>query len=170
MWARRRGWNSSTTRSDTVYDTKYWFLRYYFAMIVVDTNVFVGACMGMGASAQVIAHCLSGKLVPVMGSALMLEYEDVLSRASLFEGCRLDADERDELLDVFLGQSRWVKTYFSWRPNLRDEADNHVVELAVASGASHIVTWNIRDFTAMELRFPLLHLATPPELLKELKV
>ncbi len=63
---------------------------------------------------------------------------------------------------------RWVKTYFSWRPNLRDEADNHVVELAVASGATHIVTWNTRDFAAMELRFPLLRLATPPELLKEL--
>jgi len=104
-----------------------------------------------------------------MGSSLFLEYEDVLSRPALFEKCRLDASERDELLDAFLGQCKWVKTYFLWRPNLRDEADNHVVELAVASGASHIVTWNIKDFAAMELRFPLLRLATPPDLLKELK-
>jgi putative PIN family toxin of toxin-antitoxin system len=137
-------------------------------MIVIDTNVYVGACMGVDASAQVIRHCLSGKFTPAMGSALLMEYEDVLSRSALFDNSRLNAGERDELLDIFLASCRWVKTYFSWRPNLRDEADNHVVELAVASGATHIVTWNTRDFAAMELRFPLLRLATPPELLKEL--
>ncbi len=47
-------------------------------MIVIDTNVFVGACMGVGASAQVIRHCLSGKFTPAMGSALLMEYEDEL--------------------------------------------------------------------------------------------
>lgn len=137
-------------------------------MIVIDTNVFVGACKGVGASAQIIEHCLTGRLQPVMGSALTLEYEDVLSRKALFEDCRLDGIERDELFDIFLARCRWVKTYYTWRPNLRDEADNHVVELAVASAASHIVTWNTRDFAAMESRFPLLRLATPPKFLKEL--
>ena len=137
-------------------------------MIVIDTNVFVGACMGMGPSARLIECCLTGKLKPAMGSALFMEYEDVLSRSQLFEAARLTALERDELLDIFLAQARWVKTYFSWRPNLRDEADNHVVELAIASAASHIVTWNIKDFAAMELRFPMLRIATPVEFLKEL--
>jgi putative PIN family toxin of toxin-antitoxin system len=137
-------------------------------MIVLDTNVFVGACMGQGPSARIVERCLRGHATPAMGSALLLEYEDVLSRASLFQGCRLDAGEREELLDIFLASCAWVKTYFLWRPNLRDEADNHVVELAVACGASHIVTWNTRDFAAMELRFPLLRLATPPEFLKEM--
>lgn len=137
-------------------------------MIVLDTNVFVGACMGQGPSAQLVGRCLRGQAVPAMGSALLLEYEDVLSRAALFQGCRLDAGEREELLDIFLARCTWVKTYFSWRPNLRDEADNHVVELAVACGASHIVTWNTRDFAAMELRFPLLRLATPADFLKEM--
>ena len=125
--------------------------------------------MGTGASAQIIAHCLSGRLAPAVGSALMLEYEDVMSRSALFEGCRLDAFERDDLLDVFLASARWRKTYFSWRPNLRDEGDNHVVELAVACGAMHIVTWNTRDFSARALRFPLLRLATPIKFLKEMK-
>ncbi|MDR0478972.1 MAG: putative toxin-antitoxin system toxin component, PIN family, partial [Burkholderiaceae bacterium] len=114
-------------------------------MIVVDTNVFVSACMGMGASTRMIELCLQGRLQPIMGSALLLEYEDVLSRPALFIDCRLSAAERDELLDIFLAGCTWTNTYFSWRPNLRDEADNHVVELAVAAGASHIVTWNVRD-------------------------
>jgi hypothetical protein len=36
-------------------------------------------------------------------------------------------------------------TNFLWRPNLPDEADNHVIELAVAGGASAVVTNNVRD-------------------------
>jgi len=137
-------------------------------MIVVDTNVFVGACMGTGASAAVIERCLIGHAMPVMGSALFLEYEDVMARTALFEGCRLNAFERDELLDIFLGKCQWIKTYFSCRPNLRDEGDNqNVLELAVACAATHIVTWNIRVFLSMELRFPRLQIVAPPEFLKE---
>lgn len=137
-------------------------------MIVVDTNVFVGACMGTGASARIVQLCLQGRLHPAMGSALFLEFEDVMAREALFEGCRLNPGQREELLDIFLASCKWIKTYFSWRPNRRDEGDNHVVELAVACAATHIVTWNTRDFSAMELRFPLLRVRTPPELLKEL--
>lgn len=137
-------------------------------MIVLDTNVFVGACMGTGASAKLIELCIQKKVVPAMGSALLSEYEDVMSRESIFESCRLHRAQREELLDIFLDSCRWVKTYFAWRPNLRDEGDNHVVELAVACAASHIVTWNTRDFASMELRFPLLRYNTPPEFLKEL--
>lgn len=136
-------------------------------MIVVDTNVFVGACMGVGASAKVIALCVTGLVKPAMGSALVMEYEDVMARSPLFENCRLDAAERGELLDIFLASCSWVTTYFAWRPNLRDEADNHVVELAVAAGASYIVTRNTPDFANMELRFPQLKIATPPDFLKE---
>jgi putative PIN family toxin of toxin-antitoxin system len=139
-------------------------------MIVLDTNVFVGACLGTGASAKLIALCIQGKMTPAMGSALFTEYEDVMSRESLFESCRLNRAQRLELLDIFLDHCRWVKTYFTWRPNLRDEGDHHVVELAVACGASHIVTWNTRDFASMELRFPLLRYNTPPEFLKELSL
>jgi uncharacterized protein len=137
-------------------------------MIVLDTNVFVGACMGTGASSRLIELCIQGKIAPTMGSALLAEYEDVLSREILFKNCRLSLAQREELLDIFLDSCKWVKTYFSWRPNLRDEGDNHVVELAVAAAATHIVTWNTRDFASMELRFPLLRYNTPPEFLKEL--
>lgn len=124
--------------------------------------------MGTGASARLIELCIQGKITPAMGSALLAEYEDVLSREILFENCRLSVAQREELLDIFLDTCKWVKTYFSWRPNLRDEGDNHVVELAVAAAATHIVTWNTRDFASMELRFPLLRYNTPPEFLKEL--
>jgi predicted nucleic acid-binding protein len=103
-----------------------------------------------------------------MGAALLAELEDVLGRSKLFEKCRLSADEREDLLDIFLASAQWVRVYYGWRPNLRDEGDNHLIELAVASGASAIVTRNVRDFVDMELSFPSIHILTPERFLKEL--
>jgi putative PIN family toxin of toxin-antitoxin system len=137
--------------------------------IVVDTNVFVGACMGTGACRKVIEACLQGRCTPLMSATLLAEYEDVLSRAVLFRRSRLDARERDELLDIFLSGCEWTRVYYLWRPNLSDEADNHLVELAVAGAAQSIVTRNLRDVRAMELRFPRLQLVSPEDFLEELR-
>lgn len=134
---------------------------------VIDTNIFVGACLGTGAANKVIAMCLEGRVQALMGAALMAEYEDVLGRAALFAECRLNAPERAELLDIFTAQTQWVRVYFGWRPNLRDEGDNHLIELAVAGGASYIITRNMRDFGGMELNFPGLRVLTPEHFLKE---
>jgi len=57
--------------------------------------------------------------------------------------------------------------YYLWRPNLPDESDNHLIELAVAGGAEVIVTHNQRDFGRTELRFPGLRVLTPSELIME---
>ena len=35
----------------------------------------------------------------------------------------------------FLSLCEWVPVYYLWRPNLRDEGDNHLIELAVAGRA-----------------------------------
>ena len=137
---------------------------------VIDTNVFIGACLGHGACHAVIAACLEEKLTPLMGVALLSEYEDVLSRTNLFVRSRLTAGERDELLDIYLAVCRWTRIYYGWRPNLRDEGDNHLVELAVAGGANFIVTRNLRDVSRMELMFPDLKVVFPETLLKELKL
>jgi predicted nucleic acid-binding protein len=121
--------------------------------VVIDTNVFAGALLGgTGYNRRVIRACLSGRLKPLMGQALFLEYED----------------ERQELFAAFLSVCEWVQIYFSWRPNLPDEADNHIVELAVAGGAAMIVTNNLRDFQGANLRFPDLRMVAPRELVKEL--
>jgi len=102
-----------------------------------------------------------------MGTALLAEYEDVLGRDALFANCRLNRAERDELLDIFLSVCRWTRIYYGWRPNLPDEADNHLVELAVAGGARAIVTRNLRDVTRMELKFPFLSVISPEAFLEK---
>jgi putative PIN family toxin of toxin-antitoxin system len=136
------------------------------ARCVIDTNVFIGACLGTGAASRVIAACLRGQALPLMGTALLAEYEDVWGRQALFAGCRLDADERGELLDIFLARCEWTRVYFGWRPNLPDEADNHLIELAVAGRASHVVTRNLRDLTRAELAFPGLRCVSPENFLQ----
>lgn len=103
-----------------------------------------------------------------MGAALFAEYEDVLGRADLFESCRLNLAGRDELLDIFLAACTWTRIYFAWRPNLPDEADSHLVELAVAGSARFVVTRNLRDVARMELRFSGLRVMSPEDFLKEM--
>jgi putative PIN family toxin of toxin-antitoxin system len=136
--------------------------------VVLDTNVFVGACLGVGAASRAVAACLRGTVTPLMGTTLFNEYEAVLSRTRVFRRSRLDAREREALLDIFMARCEWVRIYYGWRPNLRDEGDNHLVELAVAGSARMIVTRNLRDLTAMELRFPQLRVCNPERFLQEL--
>ncbi len=135
--------------------------------IVVDTNVFIGACLGTGASNAVVAQCLAGSVLPLMGNALFSEYEDVLARSKLFAKSRLNAGERDELFDIFASICEWIRVYYQWRPNLRDESDNHLIELAVAGNAQYIVTRNIRDLVSGHLAFPHLKIVTPEQYLKD---
>ena len=91
----------------------------------------------------------------------------MLARRELFQRSLISGEERDELWAAFASRCRWVRVYYLWRPNLRDEADNHVVELAVAGRAGAIVTHNTRDFTRTELQFPGLRIVAPGALLAE---
>ena len=64
---------------------------------------------------------------------------------------------------------RWVTVYYRWRPNLPDEADNHLIELAWAGGATAIVTHNVRDVRRGELLLNGLRVLTPAECLEGLQ-
>jgi len=146
-------------------------LCYHFGMmprIVLDTNVFVSALLSPhGASRALLRACLRGRYQPLMGTTLFLEYEAIMAHETLFASCRLTKDEREALLDAFLSVCYWQKVYYAWRPNLPDEADNHLVELAVAGGATAIVTYNTRDFERAELHFPGLGIVRPAALVRE---
>jgi uncharacterized protein len=139
-------------------------------IVVVDTNIFISALLGHegGASRAVLRACLERRLQPLMGTALFTDYESLLARGPLFESCRLDIRQRDALFNAFLSVCRWTNIYYGWRPNLRDEGDNHLVELAVAGGASAIISRNVRDLRSAELHFPGLRTLSPEELLKEI--
>lgn len=137
------------------------------SIIVLDTNVLVAALLRGGGRARVVLRaCLLGHYQPVLGPALLAEYEDVLARTELFTSSVLSGSERAEVFDGFLNRCRWVEVFYAWRPNLPDEADNHLIELAVASQAQAIVTRNLRDVARGELKFPSLRVLTPEQCLE----
>lgn len=119
-------------------------------IVVIDTNVLVaGLRSGGGASREIIRLALTGKIKPIFGNALWLEYEDLLGR-DIWTNSTSDS-ERRQVLSALIKVGQWVTVYYGWRPNLPDEADNHLIELAIAGGADVIITHNIRDIKRGEL-------------------
>jgi putative PIN family toxin of toxin-antitoxin system len=135
--------------------------------VVLDTNVLVSAMLsGGGASRQVLRLCLERAITPLVGAALFAEYEDVLSREPLLQRSRLSRPEREALFDAVMAVSAWTPIYYLWRPNLPDAADDHLVELALAGGASWIVTANVRHLAGGELRIEPIRVAAPETFLR----
>ena len=136
----------------------------------MDTNVFVAALLQpQGQNRNVLRACLTGSARPLMGAALFHEYEDLMHRSDLMKRSPISDSDRKTLFEAFLSVTEWIKVYYLWRPNLPDEADNHLVELAVAGGASIIVTNNLRDIRHGELSFPDLKILNPSQFLEEIQ-
>ena len=135
--------------------------------LVIDTNVFVAALRSEGgASREILRKALQAHYVPLFGNALWLEYEDLLGRPVWTDATT--PDERQQVLAALAKVGRWVTIHYGWRPNLPDEADNHLIELALAGGASAIVTHNVRDVRRGELLLNDLRVLTPAECLEKL--
>ena len=137
---------------------------------VIDTNVFISALMkGDTAPRALLRRCLLGQVKPLIGNALYAEYEDIMAREHVFRNSPVTAEEREALFDAFVAQCQWINIYYRWRPNLRDEADNHLMELAIAGNAQWLITGNTRDFRQHELQFPEIRIATVAEFLQALQ-
>jgi predicted nucleic acid-binding protein len=102
----------------------------------------------------------------VLGPGLLAENDDLLGRTDLFADSVLSPKERNDVLDGFLSPCRRVEVFYARRPNLPDEADNHLIELAVAAQADAIVTRKLRDVSRGELKFPSLRVLTPEHCLE----
>jgi putative PIN family toxin of toxin-antitoxin system len=113
--------------------------------IIMDTNVlFAGLYSSTGASFQILKLLDARRMRPVISTALLFEYEDVLKREQII--LELSHKQVDIILDNICAFSKFQKIYFLWRPYLKDPKDDHVLEVAVASKTKTIVTHNLRDF------------------------
>jgi putative PIN family toxin of toxin-antitoxin system len=134
-------------------------------ILVIDTNVFVaGLRSAGGTSREVLRRALLGRYEPLFGNALWSEYRDLLGLPVW--GDSTSEAERIEVLAALAQRGRWVTVYFGWRPNLPDEADNHLIELALAGNAEAIVTHNLRDIRGGELHLGSLRILTPAQCLE----
>ncbi len=138
--------------------------------VVVATNVLVaGLIGGKGPNREVLRRCLEGGLQPVVGNALYLEYQDLLNRKKIQELCKQTSVSLMEFLDGFAQVCTAVDARYLWRPNLKDEADNHLVELAIAARAAYIITNNVSDFAQAELKQLGYEVITPEQILRLLR-
>ena len=136
--------------------------------IVVDTSVIISALIGKkGSNREILRRCLQGNYKPLMSNTLFLEYEDVSARPRIKKLCPLDKKDIRELLNAFYSICEWVPIYYLWRPNLKDEGDNFLIELAIAGNAEIIVTNNVKDLNNAELVFDSLRVCKPEQILRE---
>lgn len=115
--------------------------------IVLDTNILVAATRNRdGPSFALLQHIRQGKILVCCSPALFLEYEDVLKRPDQLRASGLAISDIDAILAELANLIVPVTTQYQWRPQLRDPADEMVLEAAVNGLAKAIVTYNIKDF------------------------
>ncbi len=135
----------------------------YGAVFVFDTNVVVAAFRSRaGASFRIMQGIIDGRIPGLASVALMLEYEDVLSRDEQLQHFWRTQAEVEQILNVLALRFEPVATYYSWRPVLKDPKDEHVLECALNGRAKAIVTFNTRDFEEGKTQFGIETL-TPSE-------
>jgi predicted nucleic acid-binding protein len=121
-----------------------------------------------GASAALLMAARQGRITPLANVALALEYEAVCRRAEHRLAAGLTPDQVMVFVDALVAMAEPVESHFLWRPQLRDPADEMVLEAAVNGRAEVIVSFNKRDFGAIPARFAVAVL-TPAEAIRKTK-
>jgi putative PIN family toxin of toxin-antitoxin system len=133
--------------------------------IVIDTNVFVSALRSAdGASYRLLSLLGQGRFDLAISEALIHEYEEVAKRT--VKGISLSENEIDRLLNSICFLAIRQPIFLSWRPQLKDPGDEHVLDLAIAAGCRYIVTFNKRDFVGAE-HFGIV-IISPKEFLRKI--
>ena len=111
---------------------------------VIDTNVLIAALRSSsGASYQILLAADRGDFQMALSVPLLAEYDDVSSRPDV--GISIPASAVDAIIRRLAMVAHKQQIYFLWRPILPDPKDDMVLEVAIASGATHIVTFNRKD-------------------------
>ena len=121
-----------------------------------------------GASNALLVLVAEQELKPLVTTSLFLEYEEVLLRAEHRLVTGMSEADVASFLAALASASEGVEVHFQWRPQLRDPADEMVLEAAINGHADALVTHNIADFAEAARRFGL-RVVTPGNILKELK-
>lgn len=136
--------------------------------VVIDSCVLVaGLRSRLGASNKLLTLVAGKAIVPIVSTAVFLEYEAVLSRPEQRLVTRMSEKDIAGFLAAFASAAEPVELDFLWRPQLTDPADEMMLEAAVNGRARAIVTHNVRHFGAAERLF-CLKIVTPAALLKEI--
>lgn len=126
--------------------------------VVLDTNILVAASRSQsGASFALLQALRNGQFIALASVPLMLEYEAVLKRPEQLAVSRRSVAMTDAFLDALSLRIEPVHLHYLWRPQLRDPADEMVLETALNGRVDALVTLNVADFAAAcRFRLPVL--------------
>ena len=109
--------------------------------IILDTNILVAATRNRnGPSFALIQLVRAQNILMCCSPALFLEYEDVLKRADQMAASGLNVNDVDAILNELAGLLEPVATHYQWRPQLRDPADEMVLEAAANAQVDALVS------------------------------
>ena len=135
--------------------------------LVLDTDVIVAALRSpRGASVALLRAVRRGRATMLLSTPLLLEYEAVCQREEHRLAAGLTRQDVESFLDGLARLAEPVTVHFLWRPQLRDAADEMVLETAVNGQADAIATFNVRDMRAAAARFGILALLPGPLLMR----
>jgi putative PIN family toxin of toxin-antitoxin system len=110
--------------------------------IVIDTNILVSGLRSKnGASFQILSQIGTDAFQMVISVPLVMEYE-----ATLKDQTALSNNDISDFLNYICATAIHQPIFFLWRPFLKDPKDDHVLELAFATNADYLVTYNKKDF------------------------
>ena len=126
--------------------------------VVLDTNVLVSASRSRNGASFALLLALQNRHITALASVpLMLEYEAVLMRPEQLAVSERTTESTDAFLKALSLFIEPINLHYLWRPQLRDPADEMVLETALNGRAEMLITLNIADFIpASHFRLPVL--------------
>ena len=121
-----------------------------------------------GASRQLLIGALDRAFEVLASVPLIIEYEAVLTRPEHLDASGLRSRQVNEVLDALVKVSTPVPLRFLWRPQLRDPADEMVLETAVNGAADWLVTFNLRHLAGAARQFGI-RAARPCDVWREIR-
>ncbi|KGE71542.1 putative toxin-antitoxin system toxin component, PIN family [Spirochaeta lutea] len=112
---------------------------------ILDTNVLLSGLVSRnGKSFKILQLLAEEKFNISISVPVILEYEAILKK-KLNRKVYSDQDIH-AIIDYICKIGRHIKVYYLWRPILKDPYDDHLLEVAVATNAKWIITYNVKDF------------------------
>ncbi|MFP4430478.1 MAG: putative toxin-antitoxin system toxin component, PIN family [Spirochaetaceae bacterium] len=137
-------------------------------VVTTDTSVLFQAFHSRrGASYQILQMVRFGEITMAVSLPVFQEYRDLFSREAVQEQLELQPGDSEVLLQFIATIARPTSIHYAWRPNLRDENDDMIMELALASGSQYLITRNTRDFVVdTDLSNEEVTVVTPGEFIR----
>jgi predicted nucleic acid-binding protein len=137
--------------------------------VIVDADVVVAAMRSpKGASAALLMAARHEQVTILANVALALEYEATCRRPEYGIAAELRPAQVEIFVDAVIAMAEPVETHFLWRPQLRDPADELVLEAAANAQAFAIVTFNKKDFGTVPQQFGI-EVLSPVDALRRIR-